>query len=490
MFAQYMLKLAALVVGEPSRFRMESSDIETLRAKLVELNEDARTIQNHADAESRALTEDEDRQLTAIFNEFERVEKDLQRRQKMIDNEQRLNAPRGRQLPVDVGDPNQNQLAPRGSTSLQVPNNARIDVVDRLPRGHWGFNNMGEFSVAVRRAANPNASAGQVDPRLTRLNAAPTSYGNENTGPDGGFLVPPDFRNDIMTKVLAENTLLSRVDQIPIAGNSFMMPVDETTPWQTSGGIQAYWEGEGDVGTQSKPSFTTKQVRANKITALVGMTEEMLEDAPAIDAYLRRKAPEKINFKLDTAIVSGNGVGKPLGILNSAALVTVTKESSQAADTLLMENVVKMYSRMYAPLLGSSIWLMNQDVMPQLLQINSRALDVAGSQVYGGQPMYIGPGQLSQAPNGMLLGRPIVYTQACPTLGDLGDVIFADMSQYLAVIKGGIKADTSMHLWFDYGITAYRFSLRIGGNPWWGSTITPASGSSNTLGCFIALQAR
>ena len=87
MFAQYMLKLAALVVGEPSRFRMESSDIETLRAKLIELNEDARTIQNHADAESRALTEDEDRQLAAIFNEFERVEKDLQRRQKMIDNE-------------------------------------------------------------------------------------------------------------------------------------------------------------------------------------------------------------------------------------------------------------------------------------------------------------------------------------------------------------------------------------------------------------------
>jgi HK97 family phage major capsid protein len=220
------------------------------------------------------------------------------------------------------------------------------------------------------------------------------------------------------------------------------------------------------------------------------MSEEMLEDAPAVDAYLRRKAPEKINFKVDSALISGNGVGKPLGILNSACLVTVTKESSQAADTFLMENAVKMYSRMYAPLLGNSAWFMNQDVMPQLLLMNSRALDVAGSQVYGGQPMYIGPGQLSQAPNGMLLGRPIIYTQACPTVGDLGDIIFADMSQYLAIIKGGIKTDTSMHLWFDYGIMAYRFVLRIGGNPWWGSAITPASGSSNTLSCFVALQAR
>lgn len=488
--SKLLFALSNLIVGDPQRFRMDGSDVENLRAKLVELNQDAMTIQQTADAENRQLSDDEERQVQAIFAEFERTEKDLQRRERMAANDQKLNGSRGRALPPAVSGgegPNNRPQAP--GSGYQVPDGSRIDIVDRLPRGHWGWNNMGEFSLAVRRAANPNGS-GVVDPRLGRFAAAPSTYGTEGTGADGGFLVPPDFRNDIMTKVLAENTLLSRVDQIPVGGNSFMMPVDETTPWQTSGGIQAYWEDEAVVGTQSKPSFTTKQVRANKITALVGMSEEMLEDAPAVDAYLRRKAPEKINYKVDAAIVSGNGVGKPLGILNSASLITVTKESSQAADTLLMENVTKMYSRMYAPLLSSSVWLMNQDVMPQLLQINSRALDVAGSQVYGGQPMYIGPGQLSQAPNGMLLGRPIVYTQACPTLGDLGDVIFADMSQYLAIIKGGVKTDTSMHLWFDYGIMAYRFVLRIGGMPWWASAITPASGSSNTLGCFVALQAR
>ena len=465
------------------RVVMDASAIDELRAQLCELVEDAQTIQNKADAEKRAMTEDEVRQFDAISQEVERIEADIERRERLAKMNDRGTQSRGRVVP-----PSQVDDAPRAAGSgLNVRDPSTISVVDRLPRGQWGWNHIGEFALAVRKAANPGGA--QWDERLRRN--APTTVGQEGVGPDGGFVVPPDFRNDIMEKVTGETGLLSRTDQIPVAGNSFSMPVDETTPWQTSGGVQAYWEDELGQSTQSKPNFTTKQVRANRITALVGISEEMLEDAPAIDAYLRRKAPEKINFKVDSAIVSGNGVGKPLGILSSPSLVTVTKETSQAADTLFAENIYKMYSRLYAPLLGRAVWLMNQDVMPQLLALNSRTFNVAGSEVVaGGQPLYVGPGQIQAAPNGMLLGRPIIYTQACPTVGDLGDVIFGDLTQYLTIVKGGLKADVSMHLWFDYQVTAYRFVLRIGGTPWWASAITPASGSSNTLGCFVALQAR
>lgn len=482
MYATKLIALLALSMNlhPVGRIRMDGGvSVDDLRQQICDLVEDAQAIQARADAENRPMNSDEEKQFDAITAEYERLEQDIERREKVANMTARAAQPRGRHVPP----------APvQDAGGVPVSDMSRVTVVDRLPRGQLGWPTMGDFCVAVRKAANPSG-AGSIDPRL-RVNA-PTTVSTEGVGPDGGFAVPPDFRADIMRKVTGEETLLSRTDQIPVSGNSFSMPVDETTPWETSGGVQAYWEDEVVLGTQSKLALTNKQVRANRITALVGISDEMLEDAPAVDAYIRRKAPEKINYKVDTALVNGNGVGKPLGILKSPSLVTVTKETSQAADTLFMENISKMYSRMYAPCIGRAVWLMNQDVMPQLIGLNSRTFNVAGSEVVaGGQPMYIGPGQIQSAPNGMLLGRPIVFTQACPTVGDVGDVIFADLTQYLTIVKGGLKADVSMHLWFDYQVSAYRFTLRIGGMPWWASAITPASGSSLTLGCFIALQAR
>jgi HK97 family phage major capsid protein len=88
------------------------------------------------------------------------------------------------------------------------------------------------------------------------------------------------------------------------------------------------------------------------------------------------------------------------------------------------------------------------------------------------------------------LGRPIIPTQACQTLGDKGDIIFADLSQYMTAVKtGGLRTDVSIHLWFDYDTLAYRFILRIAGQPWWSSSISPKNGS-NTLSPFVTLDER
>jgi HK97 family phage major capsid protein len=93
------------------------------------------------------------------------------------------------------------------------------------------------------------------------------------------------------------------------------------------------------------------------------------------------------------------------------------------------------------------------------------------------------------APSGTLLGRPIVVTEACPTVGTTGDIILADLSKYLAVVKGALKSDVSIHLWFDQNTTAFRFVLRMNGQPWLSAPIARKSGS-NTLSHFIRLEAR
>ena len=204
----------------------------------------------------------------------------------------------------------------------------------------------------------------KMDPRL--IKNAPTTYGTEGVAADGGFAVPPDFRTEIWEKIAGEESLLARTDQMPVSGNMLTIPKDETASWDSSGGIQTYWEGEASQLTESKPLLENVTLRTNKLTALIPVTEELLEDAPSLDSYLRRKTAAKFDYKLQDAFINGSGVGRPLGILNAGCLTSVAKESAQAADTIVAANMVKMWSRMYAPCRSRAVWHINQDCEQQL----------------------------------------------------------------------------------------------------------------------------
>ena len=150
-----------------------------------------------------------------------------------------------------------------------------------------------------------------------------------------------------------------------------------------------------------------------------------------------------------------------------------------------------MMGRMPPRSFRNAVWLVNQDVMTQIPQLGFAVTDGTTSNV-GAGALYSPPGSIATqgAPYGMLLGRPIVSTEACNPIGDLGDIILADLSQYLSVIKtGGIKSDVSIHLFFDTNTTAFRFVLRMNGQPWLSAPIARKTGS-NTLSHFVTLEAR
>jgi HK97 family phage major capsid protein len=444
--------------------------IQELQDKLTSLAASAKAIQAAADDEKRPLTDEETQQVEGIFAAFEATELEIKRREKLAAQEARVSTGTRRTEPAPL---------PQAQGGLPLPANATITggAPVSASAGTAGFRSVGEYALAVRTAV-----AGAVDPRLRPLAAAPGSPAQENTGADGGYLVPPDFRTNILAKVMGEDSLLSLTDQQTTGGNSITMPVDETTPWQTSGGIQVYWEGEGHLIGQSKVALQSVTVRATKVSALVPVTDELLEDANSLTAYLNRKVPDKMTYKVNDAIINGDGVGKPIGIMSSPALVTQNKEGAQTADTIVYNNIVKMWSRMYAPLRRRAIWIMNQDLEAQL-----STMVAPGNTL----PAYMAPGGLVNGqPNGSLMGRPIFFTEAAAALGDLGDILLVDPSQYLALIKaGGPKQDVSIHLWFDYGITAFRYSMRIGGQPWWAAAITRAK-SALPLSFAVTLEAR
>lgn len=474
---------AALALGVNRIFNDIS--ISDLQTRLAEISDKLAAIQKTADDAHRDVTAEEQTDMDALFEEFERVKNDIGRRQRILDTAAVLSTPTGRSS--EPANPAVTNSGAASRTPAPASRDGLRNSAVRTPeeRGRWGFHSFGEFALVCQRAARPG---GQIDNRLAVMNAAPTNPAAE--GEDGGYLVPPDFRQEIMGKVMAEDELLPRTDQIPTSGNSITFPKDETTPWQSSGGIQAYWEGEARQYQGSRPVFEQMTVRANKLTALVPVTDELLEDAPALTAYLNRKAPEVMGFKINDAIINGNGAGMPMGILNAPCTVEVAKETSQAANTVLAQNILKMYSRMYAKWRSNAVWLIHQDVEPLLPLLNIPARNVDNSQNVGGTAVYVPPGGLSGIQYATLLGRPIVPMQACPALSAAGDMIFADLKQYCTAIKStGIRTDTSIHLYFDYGATAFRFTFRVGGQPWWSAAITPKNGSS-TLAPFVRLGAR
>lgn len=463
--------LAVLASGAPANavvFAHGDATLEVLRERQAELHDKSMEIVAAAEAEKRDMTVDEGQQVDELTAEFERIGNEIARRERINAQGAKLTAPAGRKTDAEA-------IVNLGDAERPKAAKAEPIVVNPRDKGNGGFRSFGDFAQAVMHA-NPRMGK-EPDARLIR-NATASTYASEGVGADGGFAVPPDFRAEIASKVFGEATLLGRTDRQVSSGNSFTMPTDMTTPWGTSG-VQSYWTGESDAITQSKPALQNVTVKLNKLAALVPVTEELMEDAPALDGYLRRKVPEAMDFKISNSLIRGTGAGQPLGILNSPALVTVGAESGQTTDTINATNIAKMWARMPGNSRSSAVWLIAPDAEPQL-----------SLMTIGQMPVYLPPGGMSQAPYGTLYGRPVIPHQVCETIGDLGDIFLVDWNQYMTVTKtGGMRTDVSIHLWFDQDIVAYRFTIRLGGQPWWSAYTTPRDGTSY-MSPYITLQGR
>lgn len=342
------------------------------------------------------------------------------------------------------------------------------------------FKHFGEQLKAIIESSKAGAP---VDPRLLEVKAV--SGMSEGVPSDGGFLVQPDFSAELLKNVYEYGEVLNRARRMSVSGNGVKLwSVNETSraTGSRSGGVQVYWVGEAGTATAKKPSFKPLELKLGKVMGICYMTDELLEDAPAMESFVMQAFRDEFAFSLEDAMFNGDGVGKPLGILNAPALVSVAKETGQAADSIVSENILKMWARMPASNRKNAVWYINQDIEPQLYSMYL----AAGT---GGVLTFMPPGGLSQSPYSTLMGRPVIPVEYAATLGDAGDIVLADMSQYQLIDKGGFKESQSLHLRFLYDEMTFRFTYRVDGQPLWSSAITPYKGS-NTLSPFVSLAAR
>lgn len=368
--------------------------------------------------------------------------------------------------------------ASREGATVEVPGNILGTSDNRAADPTHGFATLGEFFQAVRNFTHP-----QMQTRDERLfiGAAAANPGSIGSGEDAGFLAPPQFASEIMQASQDPvEALLPLTDETPLGqANAMTFPVDESTPW--GGGIQAYWTGEGQPSQQSKAGVQPATLRLSKLTALIPLTEEQQADAPALEAYLTSKVPMAIMWKTNEALWNGNGVGQPLGVFRSGALVTVAKETSQTAATVVLANITKMRARMPAMSYRRAVWMINNDVLPQLDQL-------AYGQQQTNVPIYNPTG--GAYGYGVLLGRDVMVTQHNETVGTKGDIALIDWKMYRTIRKAaGVQTAQSLHFWFDQGIAAFRAVFRVDGQPIPTKAVTPNKGAA-TLSPFVVLADR
>lgn len=447
--------------------------IPELEAKKAELLAERKRLHELSVTDDRDLTHEEQAQFDAAGEQVERLSRRIADAKAVEEEQKQLAA---------VQPPKTGGSANTASGTKPSISNPRERILDDPNRG---FNHLGEFAHCVFAAGNPSHT--YRDEASKRLFAAQGM--NQNIGSEGGFAVPPSFVTAVWDGLnQGVDSLIQYCDQYPISEgvDSITLNANAETSRATGsryGGVRGYWLAEADQITKSTPKMRQVKVEPKELAVLVYCTDKLLRNgAGALNNYITNAATDEIRFLINDAIINGTGAGQPLGVLNSSCTVSVSKETGQAAATIVKENIDKMWSRLHPRSRQNAIWVHNVDVQPQLDNLSM----AVGT---GGVPVYLPPGGIADAPNARLKGRPAFPIEFCATLGTVGDILLLDLSAYIFAMRGSIRSDVSMHLRFDYAESAFRFMWEADGQPWLASALTPYKGAA-TLSTFVSLATR
>ena len=356
--------------------------------------------------------------------------------------------------PLDVGNP-QAEVTPNGKP----------------------FASLGEQLQAIVSAAKTHTA----DKRLLQVNNA-VKGANEGVDADGGYAIQEDFAGQILETAVTTGDILSRVDSYTVGANSNAarwLMIDETdVSASVFGGVQMYWAAEGATVTASRPKFKELKLDLEKMMGFAYATDELLQDAAFMSGFFGTAFTVAANRLLEDAIICGDGEGKPAGILKSGALIETPAEAGQTANTLTTKNILSMWSRALFTGRRNAVWLIHPDLEDQLPQL-----------MLGDKPVWMPEGGISGAQYQTILGRPVLFNDNCKAMGSVGDVILADLKQYMLLRKGSAKQDWSMHVEFLTDQHCFRMVLRCNGTP---KVTAPVKlkNSVRTRSPFVTLAAR
>lgn len=438
--------------------------IAELRKRLGELNTEMRKlVEGEA---TRALSDEEKKKYEELEADYKATDLRLKRAEEQLARENGLTV-----------------AEQRGTTvaRVQVTREAGEDEEGNSQR----WRSLGEQLLAIYRACRPG---GTVDERLV-LDARAASGASANVDGDGAYLIAKDFVRELWKRAFERTALARKARWVPISGQADgfeqnALVDDSRATGSRYGGVRVYRIKEADTVSASKLKFRRVKQSLEELMGLAYMTDRMLADAPQVETILRDSFEAEAAFKLDDETLRGDGAGEFQGILTAPCTLQIPKESGQAADTLMRENVVNMRTSAFR--FSECEWYMNEEVIPQLEQMYVLVGPSGNQQAF---PVYVPAGGISNRPFDTLYGRPINYIEHASALGDVGDVMLLNMNEYQVIYKGADKWDQSIHVRFLYAETAFRFMSRNNGMPLWDKPVTVYKGAKKRSP-FCILEAR
>lgn len=398
------------------QFRADEK-LRDLQSQYKAALEEARAIKAKADEAQRSLTSEEVSKLDAALTRARNLRSEIDVIYRLMDEER----------------------AASGAGNIQPPIHDPGADATTEGRAEPKWESFGEFLYAVR--FNP------ADPRLQRRDMSVSVPGA------GGYLVPTEFRTEIL-KVDPQSALVRpRATVIPAGSQPdaevSMVALDQSGDKGVYSGVVVQWIAEGAEKPKTEPSLREISWAPHEVAGHTVVTDKLLRNAPAAGALVETLLRQAINAAEDHAFISGNGAGKPLGILNSQATYFVNR---QVANQITYADLVAMYAR--AKFGGSLVWIGSQSLLPQLMSLK----DDAGALIWQ-------PNAREGAP-GTLLGIPFLLNERSPGLGQKGDLILADLQYYVIKDGAGVFVDASPHVHFTSNKTVIKAFWNVDAKPW------------------------
>lgn len=489
-FAVLLLASGPLVVATGGAAAdLEDLTYDELTERLLAVKNRCDKIQADADKDGRDLTEREARRVEDAFAEFETIEAEIKTRPEQHQTRAqaaaattKARAGAGRKTSHDVAGPfatrtdRDEPTSPRNGMVFAAGTKqfsaSLFGAAPSRSAGEWKNGN--EFLAAV--------ASGRYDPRLQMRNDLGA---NESVGQDGGFAVPTIWYSGIVDQALQQAEFAQRCRIFPASSNTLMVPMVDTTH-QDDGvaGLIAHWAAEARDQNLQRLKWRAAELKLNKTFILAEASSELVEDGVNYEAQLNQAMSLATAQTLDAGILYGTGVGMPLGVINSSSAIEIPKEAGQAADTVVWQNLVRMWSRLTAASRKRATWFVSSSLLPSLMAV--KVPDTDAPALLSGGSNDAGAG----APVMQIFGRPVVTTDIASAGGDRGDIVLADFSQYALLMKRSARLESDAGPGFSRDVMAFRMILRVGGQPLWTSPITPFnSGPTLSWAAYLAERA-
>lgn len=295
----------------------------------------------------------------------------------------------------------------------------------------------------------------------------------------GGYSVPEPLAAKWLDESLPNEIIRSRATVWPMTSASRKVPgwdISDQSSGKYFGGFAMEFLAEEGTGTAQTGKLRMIELSAQKGAIFVDISNELREDGESFESQLEMAMKKSISLGMDHYFLRGTGAGQPLGVLEDPALISISAEVGQAADSIAYKNLAKMFARHYAP--QRAVWITNASTLPQLLTLTIE-IGTAGGHI-----------KILNENNGSfsILGRPVLFSQSMPVLGDANDIVFADLSQYAIGLRKDLRLERSNIPGWTQDLMSYRAITRFDGQGTWNTYITPRNG--DTLSWVVGLAER